>query len=326
MINEKQEKRNPEQYTTFDEGVAGVKEELNKALLSAPIPIRPLTEHLSRSGGKNIRALSFLACAENNDGTLHRDAVKLAVSIELLHLATLVHDDVIDNAEVRRGLTSVQKQFGKKPAVICGDYLFCLALQAAASVSRKREYLDYDVSYYMQRVCLGELQQDANNRNFALSVFRYLKIIAGKTAALFEASFYGGALVSDDAKEEASHYAKIGHYLGMIFQLTDDCIDYESSAESAKKPVRSDYEQGVVTLPLILSFQSSGELRQMAESGAAKEEIGAGVKRENGVSRTRQVSLKYYDKAMDALRRLNAPEGKKQRLTAILNKACGIVG
>ena len=178
----------------------------------------------------------------------------------------------------------------------------------------------------MQRVCLGELQQGANNRNFSLSVYRYLKIIAGKTAALFEASFYGGAMVSDDSKNDAAHYAKIGHYLGMIFQLMDDCIDYESTAQSAKKPVRSDYEQGVVTLPLIFSLQSSSELRQLAQSGVHKEEITAGVTREKGVFRTREVSSKYYEKALSTLRRLNAPEGKKQRLEAILNKACGIAG
>ena len=306
----------------FDNGVSMVREELERVLLSAPGAIRSQTGHLAKSKGKLIRAASLLACAENNDGTIPRDAVRLASSVELLHLATLVHDDVIDNADMRRGLPTLQKKFGGRSAVLCGDYLFCLALRIASGVDRKQEYSGLELPDYMGRVCLGELRQSMNNRNFELSVYRYLSIISGKTAALFEAAFYAGAMLCDDAKAEARLYSRLGHYAGMIFQLTDDCIDYESSREAAKKPVLSDFEQGVITLPLIYTFKKKEEIKKKAKSKKlTKEETNAAVLDAGGLFYTRLVARRYYDKALGIINKLNAGGEKKARLTSILDKA-----
>ena len=145
------------------------------------------------SGGLSLIhiSLSVLTCALDEEELIHRDAIRLAAAVELMHLATLVHDDVIDNADLRRGELSLQKKYGKRTAVICGDYLLCIALKMVSLIEDKDEYVKGRVPDYMSRVCLGELNQHINNGNFDLSVYRYLKIIAGKTAALFEASFYG---------------------------------------------------------------------------------------------------------------------------------------
>ncbi|MDD2417736.1 MAG: polyprenyl synthetase family protein [Oscillospiraceae bacterium] len=319
MINETS---NNNDFVSYDKGVAMVKEQLDKTLLSVPPVVRSQAEHLAGSKGKFIRASALLACSQNDDGLIHPDAVKMAVSVELLHLATLVHDDVIDNADMRRGMPTLQKKFGKHPAVISGDYLFCLALKVASGATRKQEYLEFELPDYMGRVCLGELMQGINNKNYELSIYRYLYIISGKTAALFEASFYAGAMLCGTSKKEAGLYSRLGHYVGMIFQLVDDCIDYESSQKDAKKPVLSDYEQGVITLPLIYTLKKNPKIKKLAKAGElTKSQAVAAVNQAQGVEYTRMISKRYYDKAKIIIDNLGLHSNKKVRLTALLDKA-----
>jgi heptaprenyl diphosphate synthase len=169
---------------------------------------------------------------------------------------------------------------------------------------------------------MGELRQEINNRNFDLSFYNYLKIISGKTAALFEASFRAGAELCDSAKEEARLYSRLGRYTGIIFQLTDDCIDYESTAKMAKKPVLSDFRQGVITLPLIYTLQKNAEFKNKAKAKQIpKEEISSAVSENGGIDFTRMISRRYYDKALFIIDKLSAGTEKKERLAAILNKA-----
>lgn len=306
---------------TFDDALQLVKVEVDGALSASPKIIRAYMEHLMLSRGKFIRAISLLTCAENKEGLIHPNAIKLAASIELLQLATLVHDDVIDNAKTRRGVVTLQKKFGKRTAVICGDYLFCLSLQHASTIANKNDYLDFEMPDYMSRVCLGEILQNMNNSNLDLSIYNYLKIISGKTAALFEASFYAGAILCVDAKDETKQYRKLGRYMGMIFQLTDDCIDFEASPELAKKPVQSDFEQGVITLPLIYAFQKRSHFKEKAElNHVTRAEINAAVFETGGLSYTRVISKKYYTKSLNILDKLNVSENKKASLVRILDK------
>lgn len=306
----------------FDAAAEQVRGEVDRLLTASPPVVRGYLSHLSQSRGKFIRAASVLACAENGDGLVHPDAVKFASAIELLHLATLVHDDVIDNAPLRRGIATLQKKYGKHTAVICGDYLFCLALRQAASVTDRKDYAEFDFPDYIGRVCLGELSETQNHHNLDLSVLRYLRIIDGKTAALFEASFYAGAAVLRVPEAELKKYKKLGHYIGMIFQLTDDCIDFEAPEQLAKKPVRSDFEQGVITLPLICAFRRDAACkRQAAEQKLSRLEIGEAVARTGGLDDTRDVSKKYYDKAAALLPELDATEAKKARISSILERA-----
>ncbi|MBE6831756.1 polyprenyl synthetase family protein [Clostridium sp. KNHs216] len=322
MINEHTAENAAVEFLTFDDAAEQVKQEVGRLLSASPKPIRNYTQHLTLSWGKFLRSRALLACAENREGLLHPNAVKLASAIEVLHLATLVHDDVIDNADLRRGFVTLQKKYGKRTAVICGDYLFCLALEQAASIPNKRDYLDFNIPDYMTRICLGELRQNQNNYNLDLSVASYLRIISGKTAALFEASFYAGAILCEEEKDAVEKYMRLGHLIGMIFQLTDDCIDFEAPRQLAKKPVQSDYEQGVITLPLIYAFQTRAAFKEKARAEKiSREEINAAVEETGGLSYTKTVSKKYYDKAFKMIRELGASENKKERLQSILDKA-----
>lgn len=305
-----------------DEASLLVKAEVSKTLLKSPLIIRDFTRHLMASQGKFIRAASVITCAEDMNGDINPNAIKIAAAIEILHLASLVHDDIIDNADLRRGDITLQKKYGKRTAVICGDYLLSIALRIATSVKNRKDYIDLELQDYIGRLCLGELNQHINNGNLNLSVYRYLKIISGKTAALFEASFLAGAIFSGCNEGETKKYKKLGYYIGMIFQLTDDCMDFENTVETANKPVQSDYEQGVITLPLIHALSELHEFKAKAESNqVTREEINAAVKKTGGIDFTRILVKKYHNKSMKLIGELDARADKKGKLVSILNKA-----
>jgi len=306
-----------------------VKYEVDRLLSASPLVIRSYTKHLAASMGKFIRAASVITCAMDNEGKISERAVKMAAAIEIAHLATLVHDDVIDNADLRRGELTLQKKYGKRTAVICGDYLVCMAMKLAASASDKsnlEEYMKLEIPDYMGRVCLGELNQHINNGNIDLTVHQYLKIISGKTAALFEASFFTGAALVEKDQHIIKKYAKLGHCIGMIFQLTDDCMDFEESKEIAKKPVQSDYEQNVITLPLIYALKNLADFKRKAKKRhLTRSEINEAVQQTGGLNATRQVAQKYYRKAQELIKELNVAEQKDRKLRFILDKAYRLV-
>ncbi|OYO87241.1 hypothetical protein CG709_14265, partial [Lachnotalea glycerini] len=139
-------------------------------------------------GAPRVLPLSFRRprrmCLRDRDGNgyVHSDAVKAAGVIELIHLASLVHDDIIDNADIRRGKPTLQNKYGKRTAVICGDYLLSLALKMASEANDKNRGTEIDFPDYISRICLGELEQHTYNRYSNHSTSQYVKIISGKTA------------------------------------------------------------------------------------------------------------------------------------------------
>lgn len=313
----------------YESAFEQVKYEVDRMLSASPPVIRSYTRHLALSMGKFIRAASVITCAMDREGKIGEKAVKMAAAIEIVHLATLVHDDVIDNAGLRRGKPTLQKKFGKKTAVICGDYLVCMAMKLAAGASDRSgmdEYMKLEIPDYMGRVCLGELNQHINNGNTNLTVRQYLKTISGKTAALFEASFFTGAVLAEKDQRLIRKYAKLGHNIGMIFQLTDDCMDFEETEATARKSVQSDYEQNVITLPLIYAFKKLPEIKKIAGSRKlTRKEINEAVQKTGGLSDTKLVALKYYHRAQELIRELNATAEKDRELRLILDKAYRLI-
>ena len=307
---------------TLDVAFEKTKSTVDKILSTAPIVIRTYTQHLIKSRGKFIRAWSLLVCSMDENNKIHENAVTFASAIEILHLATLVHDDVMDDATLRRGVITLQKKYGKKTAVICGDYLLATALRLVTSVKNRDDYKEFDLPNYVDKVCMGELRQHVNNGNLNLSFYRYLSIISGKTAALFEASFYAGAIINENDKKVINDYCQLGKYIGMIFQLTDDCIDFEFDEKTAKKNVQSDYEQGVITLPLIYTFYNNPDVKSKAENGLlTRSELNKEVHKCGGLNFTKHISKKYYDKAMKLMSTMKLTDNKKEELIYILDKA-----
>lgn len=307
----------------YEASLAAVQNVLRETLLDSDALISEMMRHLASSGGKNFRAMLLLAAATDNNGDVPRNAVISAAAVEILHMATLVHDDVIDDADVRRGKPSVQHRFGKKPAVICGDYLFCKCFLLAADLAASYQEHFLDIAKATTRICIGELRQYEHNGDISLQTREYFRIIAGKTAALFALALYAGTVVGGRGEKEARLLSRFGYYIGMAFQLKDDCLDYESGMENAKKSVRHDLGEGVITLPLIYALAKRPELRQAAREcvngSGGVDAILTAVQAIGGVTLAENVAERYCDKAEKLLRRL--PEGKRSLiLTEILGK------
>ena len=309
-----------------DIAVSRTADEIRRLLKGAPPVLRQMTAHLAKASGKMIRARALLACAVRKDNAIHPDAVKAAAAVELMHLATLVHDDIIDGADKRRGIDALHRKFGEKLAVLCGDWLFCAALDlvsTAEAPEHRRDSAERSFPHYLTEVLLGEVRQNRNNRNFKLSEREYFKIIRGKTAALFEACFYVGFMLSDEAGGSLEAYRQIGNNVGLIFQLADDCADYESTRETEKKPVLSDYGLGVVTLPLIYALKADLTLSEKIASGLEPAALKALVQAAGGLAYTHTKIDGLYKKTRALIDSLDIGDDKKALLTKLLRKAAG---
>jgi heptaprenyl diphosphate synthase len=197
-----------------------------------------------------------------------------------------------------------------------------LALRTLSNLKEKGKYTEFFLPNFVSRVCLGELEQYSNNGNLNISTLRYLKIIRGKTAALFEGAFLAGAIFSGEDEKYQSQYANLGRYVGMIFQLTDDCIDFEASEVEAKKPVGRDYEEGVITLPLIYAIKQNEEFDKNIKTGKLNiKEIIKLVIKFDGIGFTKGISKGYYKKASIIIDALEINIEKKGKLVDILEKS-----
>lgn len=317
----------PEEALSYDEALKATKDRLLKQLRGAPPLIRPLTAHLAKAGGKMIRAGALLACAQDKSDLINPDAVKAAAAVELLHLSTLVHDDIIDKAEKRRGIEALYLKFGEKSAVLCGDYLFCMALDLVSEIrvlEHRKDSVEKKLPRYMTDICLGELRQNQNLFNYNLTEKEYYKIIQGKTAAMFEASFDAGFMFSDEADEARELYKKLGHTIGVIFQLADDCADYEAAEKDAKKPVLSDFSKGVITLPLIYALKNEPSLIEKIKSGIKPEELKACIEAAGGLSYAHAEINRHERAAKPLLKKLDISPKKREKLNMLLSMAKGV--
>jgi geranylgeranyl pyrophosphate synthase len=207
-------------------------------------------------GGKAIRpALTFLS-AKFYDYDLDR-LLPMATSVELLHTATLVHDDAIDDSAVRRGRPTVNSLWGEDRAVLLGDYLFARAGEFAAMTGNLRVVRLF--AQTLQIISSGELKQTFDAFNLAQSRQRYLERITSKTAALFSMSTESGAVLSQAPEDSVQALKEYGTNLGIAFQIVDDILDFTSTEAEMGKPVGSDLAQGTLTLPAMLLLEQYPE-------------------------------------------------------------------
>lgn len=310
----------------YNAAVAETAGQIEKLLKSAPAVIRPMTRHLSGASGKMIRAKALLACALNQQNSVSPEAAKAAVAVELLHLATLVHDDIIDQADKRRGKKALYRVFGEKYAVLCGDWLLCTALEQLSTLNSKEnspEEISRVFPQYMTEVCIGEVRQNQNSRNYRLSERQYYRTIRGKTAALFEACFYAGYIFSGEPPHVKDTYKEIGNAIGIIFQLADDCADYESTRKTAKKPVLSDFRSGVVTLPLIYALKTDKTLKEQIAAGIDPSRLKDAVAAAGGLGYAHAKIDRLYKKTADLTNSLQISPYKSGLLAQLLSWAAG---
>ena len=235
-------------------------EQVNRTIVEhmhSPIALIPqLAGHIIAAGGKRLRPVLTLASARlvGYQGDRH---VKLAAVIELLHTATLLHDDVVDESELRRGRASANALFGNQPSVLVGDFLF----------SRSFELMVEDgsltvlsiLSRASSIIAEGEVLQLITANDTETTVESYLEVICSKTAALFAAACRIGAVVADRPKTEEDALSAYGLSLGIAFQLIDDALDYSSQQAVLGKTIGDDFREGKITLPVIHAFHAGDD-------------------------------------------------------------------
>ncbi|MGH7198305.1 MAG: polyprenyl synthetase family protein [Candidatus Omnitrophota bacterium] len=229
---------------------------LEKELESSDGLISQIHAHLLKMTGKFLRpALTLLASRVENKKNV--DAVKLAVAIELIHTATLIHDDIIDNSPLRRNQPSIHSKWGSEISIVSGDYLYAKAFLALAGL--KNVWVNEAFAQCAHIICEGEMKQIEKRNDFRMSEEQYLKIIHRKTAALFQAACMGGAFFSGTSRENVERLGDYGFQLGMAFQIVDDCLDIIGETESLGKAAGNDIYKNDVTLPLLYLFQGLDE-------------------------------------------------------------------
>lgn len=210
------------------------------------------------NGGKLLRPAYCLLFSKLGDSKKqnHNQLISLAAAIELLHLGTLIHDDIIDDSPIRRGAQTIQSKYGKDVAVYTGDFLLTIHFDLLASTSQSMQVIK-DSTYSMQQILLGELNQMKNRYNIDMTYEQYLNNIKGKTAQLFELSCSQGAAFGSEDIDIIEISGQVGHNIGIAFQILDDILDYSQTQELFDKPVLEDVRQGVYSLPLILAMENN---------------------------------------------------------------------
>lgn len=231
-------------------------------------PFGSLIEHLRHYRGKRLRPALLLLTAKAL-GKLSPHHHTLAAAVEMIHTATLVHDDVLDEAELRRHMPTVNAGWGNKVSILLGDMLFTHAFHLTSTVDRRACEI---IGEATNRVCAGELRQVSERGNLAITEENYFCIIDGKTAALTECCGRLGALYAGASEEVATRLATFGRSLGLAFQIADDLLDLVGREDAAGKTLGTDLEQQKLTLPVIHCLSRLPE----AEAEALRAEIHSG--------------------------------------------------
>lgn len=272
----------------------------------------PLLE-LIDSGGKMLRPAFLLLSSKF--GKEDKDKYKnLAAIIEMLHMATLIHDDIIDESKIRRGQVTIQSKYGKDYAVYMGDYLFSKCFMMVSE--------DYStenmkkISKAIAQICMGEIRQYYFRFRSDVSLKRYLKIVSGKTAALFAMSFHIGSKEAECDDKISKALGKIGYNIGMAFQIIDDILDYTAEEETLGKSIKNDLKQGFFTLPLIYSLlEGNDELEKLIEKEDITDydvlQIIKIVKSSNGIEKSKKLALRYTKRAFTIIDTLPDCESKE---------------
>lgn len=265
-----------------------------------------VARYIIRQKGKKIRPLLVLLSAKVAGGVTDR-SYRGAVLVELLHTATLVHDDVVDNADKRRGVWSINALFKNKVAVLMGDYLLSRGLLIAM------ESKDYDIleviTNTVKRMSEGELLQIQKTRKLNIDEETYFKVISDKTASLLETCCEIGAMSATDNSDYHHAMKNFGQSIGVAFQIKDDILDYEGTVKMIGKPVGGDIKEKKLTLPLIyslnnVSVKEASRIRKIIKNGSNKQNVKDVIQfvRENGgINYAIERAKSYSDKAKEAL-------------------------
>jgi octaprenyl-diphosphate synthase len=239
----------------------GVEDRIHQNLTSSVTLVNTVAAHILNSGGKRIRPLLLLLCARLC-GYAGREHHQLGSLVEFIHTATLLHDDVVDDADIRRGRQTARKVWGNQVSILVGDYLYSKAM--CQVVEFRSQKINEVLAEACKKMAEGEVLQLYYNGNPAMPEGDYIKIVEHKTAGLIAASCRMGAILADASEAQQDSVFRFGQYLGIAFQVVDDTLDYTANGASLGKTLGQDLRQGKATLPLLhLLNHCSDRDRQM---------------------------------------------------------------
>lgn len=239
-------------FNLFKKDLRKVETELYNACLSSSDVNNLAVAHVLKAGGKRIRPIFLLLCAKF--GNYDMETLKYsAAALEIIHSASLIHDDVIDCADIRRGKPTVAQKWGNMSATYSGDYMFAHAMQLIAKLGKISAHKL--MASTITELCLGELEQIKDRYNTKQTIRKYLQKIKRKTALLMATSCKLGALTAEVNEYEQKLFNLYGYYLGMSYQINDDIFDFVSNEKKLGKPAGHDLIHGNITLPVIYAME-----------------------------------------------------------------------
>lgn len=280
---------------------------IQKEVEALPALVKPVAGHVMEAGGKRLRPMLTILFARALDfrgDNLHT----LASSLEFLHSATLMHDDILDNADLRRGKPSAHTRFGITPTILAGDVLLALANEIVARTDIPA--LTSCISRAIMQTATGEIMEIAAIRNSGITRSEYIEIITGKTAYLIQSACEFGVIAAGGSERVRSAARDFGLNLGIAFQLVDDALDYTSRADTSGKPLGGDLREGKFTLPLLLYLESlpddmrritTQELTDVNLHPVRQDQIIAEITVQGFAERTRDAAKSYLALASQAL-------------------------
>jgi heptaprenyl diphosphate synthase len=282
-----------------------------------------VTTHLIAAGGKRLRPLLALVAATSGRRRASEEDLMGGVAVELVHLASLYHDDVIDEATIRRNVESVNSRFGNLVAIVAGDYLLARSAAIAADLGTEIAGL---LATTLGRLCQGQVSEVRSSFQTGRTKDEYFGAISGKTAALMSASCRIGALTGGASRSEIAALTAFGQCFGMVFQLRDDVLDVIATDEELGKPPGQDLAEGIYTLPVLLALEdpdAGSELRNLLGQPLGQPErdkARAIVAESRGVRGTVDVARRYAADAADAAAGAGSPAvaGGLARLATLL--------
>lgn len=303
-------------------GLERVEQRLLAACHSDELTVQEAAKHLAEAGGKRFRPLLVLLASHL--GEPGRDEVdKAAVVVELTHLATLYHDDVMDEAELRRGAESANSRWSNSIAILAGDYLFAAASMLVAELGPEAVRIQAET---FQRLVTGQIQETVEPPAGTDPVERYLEVLSGKTGSLIATSGRFGAMFAGASPAVIEAMTEFGEAIGMAFQLSDDLIDITSEEEDLGKATGTDLREGVRTLPMLYALadeRTDPRLRELLGAGpltddAQHREALLLLRQSAGMDRAREVLGQYVERARGLLESL--PEGAaREALDALVD-------
>lgn len=321
-------------FIQINNALAGELAQINQTIIASAVGkadlIAEITNHLVLSGGKRVRPILTVLSAKlcgYDSGIRH---CNLAAAVELIHTATLLHDDVVDGSFLRRGKKTANAIWDNKASILVGDYLLSVAFQLMVK-DGSLEVLDI-LSKTSGIMADGEVMQLMNSNDITISEEKYLEIISYKTAILFSAATEVGAIITNSESSKQKALADFGNNLGIAFQIMDDVLDYNADEKVLGKKIGNDFYEGKITLPIILTYKRASEAEKsrikelfannLISSGKENDEksfteIVSLIQKYNGLQESINKALFYQNIAINNLENFSRSQ-EKSMLLAIL--------